>query len=517
MSKVNLSIYLIKECIDNFDDIQENGEILEKYDDDKILYYRKSYSNDPIWMNAFFGFSKDDIKTSNARALLLRRIKTNDGKTRIFALTFGYGKAFFKDDVLEEQFGLKIVLNTINRDKLRKISKVDIGKNYKQSQEQLPKENDISEFGFDVDRDLIKFVSGKSEDEYLNKSILTGGDIFSFTTDKNINNIDELLIYLYDKYRCNNYKEKYPWLDNIKQIREKKLIDDLNQCLIEYLNERKFEDIWLAIPDILNWETIRCVKIQGLDEEMIDIEMNSFISSVADNKILNVNQIKSKKINVYSNETDDVIKSWNSFKCIVGCVEYKGDVYSINSGVWYKIDKNFEREVKETYDKIKISDMDFISCDENFNEDQYNDSLCKHLEGSKMLHKTKISIGGGKGNNIEPCDILYDNNFIHIKSNGGSSYLSHLFNQATISCAFLKDSNFRKKFNEKMNELKIDYHLPEDFNPSNYNVVLGIITRSGNTNSRPKIPFFSKVSIKYAKEVIERNLGYKMFIKNIRK
>ena len=167
--------------------------------------------------------------------------------------------------------------------------------------------------------------------------------------------------------------------------------------------------------------------------------------------------------------------------------------------------------------KINISDIDFISCDENFNEDQYNDSLCKHLEGSKMMHKTKISIGGGKGNNIEPCDILYKNNFIHIKSNGGSSYLSHLFNQATVSCTFLKDSNFRKKFNKKMNELKIDYYLNEDFIPSNYNIVLGIITRSGNTNSRPKIPFFSKVSIKYAKEVIERNLGYKMFIKNIRK
>lgn len=519
MGKLNLSIYLVKEEIIDFNDVQEKGIELIRYNDDKVLYYGPSNIINPKWMKDFFNCIDENVKTSNARALLLRKLQTNDGKNRIFALAFGYGKSFFKEDVIEEQFGLKIVLNTLERNKIRRISKVDIGKNYKQSQEQLPKENDISEFGFDIDRDLIKFVSGKSDDEYLDKSMLTGGDVLSLTVENNIENIDDLLLYVYDKYTSEDYKIKYPWLDNIKQIKEKKLIDNLNSCVVNYLNNKKFDDIWLAIPELVNWEKIRCIKIQGFKEEYeyTDIDMECFINSFANKQIGNINHIKNKKIYLYSSETEDVIKSWSAFKCLVGSIEYNGNVYSINDGVWYKIDKNFEMEVNKAYENLEISNINFIDCNENMDEDQYNQHLCNYLGGSKLLHKKEIPIGGGKGNKIEPCDIIYNNNFIHIKASAGSSSLSHLFNQATVSCTLFKDPNFRNKFNEKMANENINYHLNDNFIPENHNVILGIITKNGDGNSLPKIPFFSKVTIKYAREIIERNLGYNMKIKNIRK
>lgn len=127
----------------------------------------------------------------------------------------------FREDVLEEQFGLKIVLNSIKQNQIRRISKASVGSNQKQSDEQLPKSSDISEFGFDVNRDLMKNVSGKSEDDMFEKSMLTGGDIFSLTVARDISNIDEFLVFCYRRFKEDTYRERFAWVDNIKYVKEK--------------------------------------------------------------------------------------------------------------------------------------------------------------------------------------------------------------------------------------------------------------------------------------------------------
>ena len=125
-----------------------------------------------------------------------------------------------------------------------------------------------------------------------------------------------------------------------------------------------------------------------------------------------------------------------------------------------------------------------------------------------------FALGGGSGNAIEPCDVAIGKTLIHIKNNGGSSYLSHLFNQATNSCQLLKDNSFREKLKEKLLNNNITDLIDNNFNASDYTIVLGIINK--NHNERPHIPFFSKVSIKYAATLI-LNLGYKFKLKTIKR
>ena len=237
MAKINLSIYLIKDNFTVFSDIVEEDALeLQKYDDNSIVFYNISNIKEPDWLFNFFNFHNDRLRTANARVLFLKRINVDENHSRIFAITFGYGKTLLKDDVCEEQFGLKIVLNTIARNKIRRISKTDIGKNYKQSQEQMPRESDILEFGFDIDRDLIKYVTGKSEDEIFGKAIITGGDIFNLVIDKNITNIEEFLLYCYNKYILTTYKDNFEWLDNIKLVKDKSIIESLNSKVVEVVS-----------------------------------------------------------------------------------------------------------------------------------------------------------------------------------------------------------------------------------------------------------------------------------------
>ena len=98
---------------------------------------------------------------------------------------------------------------------------------------------------------------------------------------------------------------------------------------------------------------------------------------------------------------------------------------------------------------IELCQDVFIAYNHN-NEDEYNDALSASLANSYLLHKYKIAIGGGQGNNIEPCDVLWQNKLIHVKRNGGSSQLSHLFNQALVAGQMWLDQSFRNQLRAKM-------------------------------------------------------------------
>ena len=56
-------------------------------------------------------------------------------------------------------------------------------------------------------------------------------------------------------------------------------------------------------------------------------------------------------------------------------------------------------------------------------------------------------------------------------------------------------TNKGTKYNQKLIEKGLSEYIDEDFKASNYTIVLGIISKYNEV--RPKIPFFSKVAIRY--------------------
>ncbi len=516
--KNNLSIYLIKETITDFSDIVETCRVLHTFNENTIAYYAASNSKTPNWLYDFFRIDNAHILNSNSRAILVKRLPISDNVTRIFAITFGYGKNLFKDEVYEEDFGIKIVLNTIEPNKIRKISKTDIKKNYKQSQEQMPRESDIGEFGFDFDGELIKFVSGKCDDEMFERSIISGGDYFSLSVEKDITNMDEFLLYCYQKYVSNDYKNKFDWVDNIKLVKQSNLINSLNNKAIEIINGRDFTNIWFAVPEVLKWDIVSGIYIPGQenrDHLYSDIKSETVLDSFKNQQISSFEQLKSKRIIVKSSLNDgSEIARWSASKCLVGSIEYENNVYAINGGNWYKINSDFAQEINNFYDRIPLSNLSFIDCPNGATEDTYNDLVIENDDSYLLLHKCNVNIEGTRGNSIETCDLVNQKNLIHVKQNGGSTYLSHLFNQAIVSCNSLKDPVFRNKLAVKLNEKNIPNFIDDPFDANDYTIVLGII--NNHTNERPHIPFFSKVSIKYAYTQII-NLGYKFELKNINK
>jgi uncharacterized protein (TIGR04141 family) len=127
---------------------------------------------------------------------------------------------------------------------------------------------------------------------------------------------------------------------------------------------------------------------------------------------------------------------------------------------------------------------------------------------------TKLIPSGVIGNGIEVCDLYTRNHqFIHIKRYGGSSVLSHLFNQGYVAANMLMQKDFRVRLNQHESFRRFD-HIEEDaFNQRDFEIVFAVLSK--NEDIPPHIPFFSKITFKHVTTSLN-NLGYKVSVKSIK-
>ena len=506
--KIKLSIYLAKSSCTNDLDILKPEFLKEKIcsNDNYSIYC----NNLPEHPTAWAGFLKsvEGLKptVSSSRVVLIKKVRI-DNEDKVFVLTFGQTSTFFNDGVFVEQFGLKILLNTLDTNQIRQISKRSVGGNQKSTKEQLPRGSNIFEFGFDIQRDLIKAIAGKNDNDesVLGKRMLYGSDLISFSSNYEFENIDSLLKILYLTYKDDKYKNKFDWIDFIQEETSKLKKENLDKELIKQIKDTN-PNIWMAVPHEIEWENINGFSIEG-DRETIyeDIRLDSVVASLKD-ELTSTDQLKKREIRAVSaNDDNTFIYKWKAYKCIVANIAYNNEEYCISDGKWYKVNGDFVKRINDRYNQIKICDESFIDYNHK-DEDEYNNARSKSVPGSIEVHKVGLINIEGRSS-MEPCDVFFNKKIIHIKRNGGSSYLSHLFMQASNSAYIWGTAEGRKKLKEKITELDF-----EKFDKNEYEIVAGIIGKGDS--GRPKIPFFSKITACYVADQLELN-GFSFSLKNI--
>ena len=513
MTKNKISLYLVKEHIVNVDDLFKEGfTVLREYSENKMLYFNPSDSIQPKWLDEFFHITNDSIWNSNSKAVLLIK-RTIDDVNRSFVITFGLGIHMLKDNTLEERFGLITLLNLIGEDQIKRINKSNIGGSKKISDEQVPRATSINEFGFQIDRDLLKKAYGKINDEQLGKCLVVGGSLFGLHQEVDINNIGEFADYCYRTYLKQDYKRQFDWIDNISPIKDKELIIILDDILVEKINNREYDCVMLSQPEIISWSDVKCFKYSGERTNTYDdINLDSFVAVYPPFDC--IEQIKNKKIHIIPADGSPSFSDWSAYKCLSAEIEYRGKHYCLSDRKWYMINDGFVESTEKKYQQIPQSDF-FLPDYNHKDEGVYNQDVANSSDELFLLDRKNVIYGGGHSK-VEICDILTsDKRIIHIKHNYSSSCMSHLFSQATVSSELLKVEDFRGLANEKIDEESFKFN--SSFRADEYTVVLGIIDMSND--DLPHLPFFSKVSIQYAAQRIHA-FGYKveiMKIKNIKK
>jgi len=121
------------------------------------LFVKKTSSSPPSWTKIFHGVVDPSIFGENSLtgALFATNIKDN-----IFMITFGQGRHLIHSDAIVMNFGLRVAVNCVNENSLRRMDRYSFETNPKQLREQSGKSTGLQDFGVDIERDLLRAVTG---------------------------------------------------------------------------------------------------------------------------------------------------------------------------------------------------------------------------------------------------------------------------------------------------------------------------------------------------------------------
>jgi uncharacterized protein (TIGR04141 family) len=517
--KYRLSVFLFKEDCAHLKDALKQGLPLAKYRikgfsaDQMVLYVKGSKSFLPKWLSFFDGFLAQEVKnvfnSSSSAVLLVKHDK------RVFAFTFGYGRGFLNLNLVEDNFGLKVALNSIDPDKMRSVDIKNLDTVVRQSKVQVSQAGTVDNFGFNIDRDILNAVTGISNEAALGKQI-SGATSLHLSVAMKIDTLSSLCTLLLKKFGEKIYKEHFAWVDHISEVKNKGLVGELDSLLVKAIVERNFEQLFLAIPEIIDWEQVQGFKYKESDKETIeDIQIEDVLPS--DDKIkekVNLGWLERKSVLCVGSENEQIIYEWSLYDCINYEIKKGKETFLLTSGKWFKIDTKYVETVAGEISHIPEYKNFKLLPSEGEREGDYNKRLADSDKKRCFLMDKKLIPYGGGQNKFEVCDVFVDKrDLIHVKRFRGSACLSHLFQQGHNSAFLLRtEGDFVKKVNKVLPPAwRFDESAP--LNTSDYEVVFAIISKV-KMKVRDVFPFFSKVSLQQVYKQLKA-YGYRVSIAKI--
>ena len=495
----HLSIFLLKESTKNGKDaIQSSTDLIEETinigENALYLYFKQNPSHPPSWVNIFSHHIKSNLHLSNSGCAAVLVVNINN---RNFALTFGYGRHLLKHDCYEENFGLRVVVNAVDPKKLRNIDAHTLEAIPVQKKSQASVSTSFTDFGLDVEQDLMCAVTGIPKNEDFCKT-LSGKDALRISLPFDLSDLPSVLDQAISLYNSEEYKENFSWIDRLSEIRSQETKDILDQKLIDKITKGDFSKTWLAVPEIIEWEKISGFRYQKSKrgELYSDISWPDFINHIKKSKkTLSPQTLNEQHIHCINSESELPAYTWKAYKCAYCEVELDGASYSLTNGKWYKIDTDFLNNLNKDINEIPISKITLPEYKEK-SEGDYNQTVAKTNKDFILMDKNNVSYGGGRSK-IEVCDLLHkDRKFIHVKRYGGSSVLSHLFSQGLVAIQLImSDGKFRSFVNKKIPKT---HKLPaQNENPvaSNFEVIYAIASNESKTSALD-LPLFSKINLR---------------------
>lgn len=502
-----LTIYLINQGVESEGVVRPGADHHPITIEGRIvadLYVKAGDPHPPPWVSFFVGTGVDlrSVQSMSASALLLIT-----ASRRRFAIAFGYGRLLLQPGVADDRFGLRVTLNAVDHTQISSVDRLTLDSAAPHSQIQASRAANIIDFGLNIDQDLLRAVTGVPRDTTLGRR-LTGKDALRTTGPFSLSEIPDLLRRFLLESKKLEYREHFPWVDNIQEVKSPSLRDSLDEVLQERIRREDADGIWLAVPERVDWQAIEAFTYSSASsaERYVDIHLQTFRNALRSPSAVTIAGLKQHRVYAIGSDNDRVVEEWPVYRCLYAELSHNGAQYLLNSGTWYNVDTTFRDRIERSFRQITRRPVDLPNAGGDETERNYNKRVADGDPATfALMDRNNINYPDRKSP-IEFCD-LYTNHreLVHVKHYAGSSTLSHLFAQGVTSgTLFAQDPGFRRVLNTKLPATHQIRRPAEPLVPREYTITYAIISVSANPLN---IPFFSKVTLSHATKLLH-GLGY---------
>ena len=435
------------------------------------------------------------------------------------------------EDNIEGEFGLRVALNGLNDDKLRRLERANLG-DAMRGVSLSPFQRDFESFGLDDALDLVRKISGVANNE-SSADVLTGAKSVKLSGEFDVSDLPALADECMAAFESVAYRDtSFRVLDLVSPVADRRLSNTLDVEVCDRIrnNTGEFE---LGLPDNQEVQTVG-YKFVGPNKRgyYADLLLEHYISVLGD-RLADLDPETIRRHQILSvHDEPGLSQKWSIRMALVGSLEHEGILYAINEGEWYNLNEAFKESIDRTFREYRSEWTDqpvrmVKLLDEDGNakfqsEASYNLDVAGQ-KGWLCLDTRLISVAGVQRSEFEVCDLLDIENkrLVHVKkSSRKSSVLSHFFKQGSNSAqqmakfggawdalGQLVEAEFGQEQADALRAAVADVERPwtVDF----------IIADSTRMDGQFNIPFFSKITMRDEFSNL-RAMGYQVRLQFLR-
>ncbi|MEM7677649.1 MAG: DUF6119 family protein, partial [Myxococcota bacterium] len=275
---------------------------------------------------------------------------------RWFAVSFGMGHVKLDPAAFEQDFGLKVVLNSVDPKQLKSADVRTPDENTLQRRSQTSRGSDQTAFSIDIERDIVRGIAGVPKDKAFALRV-AGSDALSMDRKMALGDLAQACADAFAMYQKTVYKQDFAWIDQIKHEREKDVIEKLENALIAEMDAvmkgTASDAISLAFPIIYDPEKTNLLRFKGFRSWMSypDLTFANYLAALNERGKIDFTRDDFEKHTVH--EVDDQGKDcgnkWKIKDCLVYETLLNGQTYVLSAGLWYCVDKNLADEVEKFF------------------------------------------------------------------------------------------------------------------------------------------------------------------------
>jgi uncharacterized protein (TIGR04141 family) len=457
------------------------------------------------------------LNQSNGSLVLVEVVR--DGQPRVLAYTFGNGRTLLALSGIEHDFGLRVVVNSMDPDRLRRVETKVFEDLVVHTARQASRHSPTVTFSIDDSRDLVRAVAGEPKDRDFARHI-AGSDSLAMSSKAEFDSLGDLSSDLLERYESEDFKEEFGFIEQIRPVRDPDQITDLDATVEAALTQGPLDAhrVYLAPPEIIDFDVVDGFLYTGerrnRDEPHSDLDLAEFLAAIG-RENATVAQLKKHRVRAVDGAGDE-FDAWTAYDCLIYELRRDERLFMLSEGQWFEVQSDFAADIDAQVARIPHVELGWPDANDAETERDYNARVVTNDPGLGAFDRVSIRIPRQRAP-IEACDVLAERSLVHVKRRTSSGTLSHLFAQGRISAeAFRWVPEVREQMRDHLGPAHpLTPSIPVDEpGQREFAVVFAVLAK--NADDLPlELPFFSKLNLVRTARDLER-MGYDAKFSGIR-